>query len=254
MNLGINKFIWHLFHKYDYGIAGKNHSTREEWVKNTLLNLKEGHKILDAGAGELPYKKYCEHLEYKSQDFGKYDGKGNNIGKQTGTWDNTRLDIVSDIADIPEPDESYDVVLCTEVFQHIPEPIKAMEEFSRLLRKSGTLILTVPVASMTHFAPFYYYNGYSRYFFEKYLPLFGFTINEITYNGNYFEHLAQSFRSVVKFSYKYSTISKFEALFFALITPIVLKRLVKFSENDKGSRELISGGMRRSQCLGQNRN
>ena len=51
-----------------------NLSNRIEWIEQKLLNIPKGLSILDAGAGELPYKKYCNHLNYTSQDFGQYDG------------------------------------------------------------------------------------------------------------------------------------------------------------------------------------
>lgn len=113
----------------------KNKSTRDAWLEKVLGQIPDGSKILDAGAGELQYKKYCDHLEYVSQDFGQYDGKGDSIGLQkTQGWDNTKLDIVSDITNIPVSDASFDAVMCIEVLEHIPEPILAIKEFYRILR------------------------------------------------------------------------------------------------------------------------
>jgi 2-polyprenyl-3-methyl-5-hydroxy-6-metoxy-1,4-benzoquinol methylase len=43
--------------------------------------------------------------------------------------------------------------MCVEVFEHLPEPIKAVEEFARLFKPGGYLILTAPFCSLTHFAP-----------------------------------------------------------------------------------------------------
>lgn len=57
-------------------VGCRNKETREEWLKKTLPAIPSDSRILDAGAGELQYKEFCNHLEYVSQDFRKYDGKG----------------------------------------------------------------------------------------------------------------------------------------------------------------------------------
>jgi SAM-dependent methyltransferase len=172
----------------------RNEETRSQWLENALRRIPDGHRILDAGAGELRYKKFCTHLDYVAQDFGKYTGTGNGRGLQTGTWDQSGLDIVCDIVDIPEPDASFDALLCVEVLEHLPEPLKALREFSRLLRAGGTLILTAPFCSLTHFAPYHFYSGFNRYFYEHHLAALGFEIVELTANGNYFEYLGQEMR------------------------------------------------------------
>ena len=63
-------------------IGTNNDGIRHNWVVNQLSSLPSGYKILDAGAGELQYKKYCTHLQYVSQDFNKYDGIGDNRGEE----------------------------------------------------------------------------------------------------------------------------------------------------------------------------
>jgi len=44
----------------------------------------------------------------------------------------------------PFPDESFDIVLCTEVIEHIRNPKWALAEALRVLRKGGTLVLSTP--------------------------------------------------------------------------------------------------------------
>lgn len=113
-----------------------NDLTRQRWVSHTLQNLAKG-RILDVGAGELKNKPYCGHLEYVSQDFCQYNGFGDGAALQTQDWDTSGIDIVSDITDIPAENESFDYVVCTEVFEHIKYPVKALQEFYRLLKPGG---------------------------------------------------------------------------------------------------------------------
>jgi len=183
-----------LIKKY-IGIHGTdNLSNRQDWIKRQLLSLPAEQRILDAGAGERQYRQHCGHLRYVSQDFNQYRGDGNGVGLQTGNWDISGIDIVSDIGNIPEPDESFDAILCTEVFEHLPDPAQALREFGRLLRHGGVLIVSAPFNSLTHFAPYHYSTGFSRYWYEHHLAIAGFRIDAIEQNGNYVDYVSQEVR------------------------------------------------------------
>ncbi len=170
-----------------------NETGRQAFLKRVLLEVKAGSKVLDAGAGELRNRKHCEHLDYISQDFCQYKGveAGLEEGLQTQTWDTSSIDIVCDITSIPSPDASFDVILCSEVLEHIPEPTHALDEFSRLLKAEGILILTAPFASNVHMAPYHFCSGFSKYWYEHHLSQRGFEIRELTANGDWFSVLRQ---------------------------------------------------------------
>lgn len=168
-----------------------NEASRNQWLEQTLAVLPSGLRILDAGAGELRNKPLCAHLNYVSQDVCQYEGRGDKQGFQTGTWDTSKVDLVCDIVNIPEPDASFDVILCSEVFEHLPDALKALDEFSRLLKPNGRLITTAPFASFVHFAPYHYATGFSRYWYEYHLPPRNFAIQELTPNGDWFSYARQ---------------------------------------------------------------
>lgn len=222
-------------------IVGRtNESFRIQWVEKTLKSIAPGKRLLDAGAGEQQYRKFCGHLNYVSQDFAQYDPGKLDSGLQMKKWDYGKLDIVSDIASIPEPDHSFDVILCTEVFEHIINPREAVREFSRLIKPGGELIITAPFCSMTHFAPYHFYTGFSRYFYETELPANGFEIVEMTPNGNYFEYIAQELIRVPSMGKKYA--GKRPNIFEIIFLHILLKMLKRFSVNNKNSEELLTYG------------
>lgn len=50
-----------------------------------------------------------------------------------------------DVTDMPFPDDSFDVVLCSHVLEHVPDDKRAMRELRRVLRPSGWALLTAPV-------------------------------------------------------------------------------------------------------------
>ncbi len=225
-------------------LAGtKNKKTRELWLERVLKEVLAGKKILDAGAGELQYKKYCNHLDYVSQDFGQYDGVGNEEGLQTNKWDNSKLDIVSDITKIPVDDNSFDAVMCVEVLEHIVEPAKAVKEFSRILKKGGKLVLTAPFCSLTHFAPHYYANGYSKYWYERVLDRNNFLIKEIEFNGNYFEYLAQEIRRIPGIEQKYTKLNVANKFLYKKSMQKTLELLNVLSSASTNSEELLCFGL-----------
>lgn len=221
-------------------VGTKNEQTRFEWVTSTLKKIPAGSRILDAGAGQLRYKPYCDHLNYVSQDFAQYDGKGDNKGLQVGTWDQSKLDIICDIVNIPEPDASFDAIMCIEVLEHLPNPTLAIKEFSRLLKKNGYLILTAPFCSLTHMAPYHFYSGFNKYFYDYHLNDYGFDVIEMNTNGNYFEFLAQELRRLPSVSEKcieaHLTANEYKSI------DCVLKMLQRFSNAEQSSDEFLCFG------------
>jgi len=223
-----------------FTVGTTNESERVKWIEETLKKIPAGLTILDAGAGESQFKKFCDHLKYIAQDFGQYSGEGN-VGLQTGTWDNTKLDIVSDILSIPLPDHSVDAIMCTEVLEHIPDPLGAIKEFSRLVKPGGYLLITAPFASITHFAPYHFASGLSRFFYEKNLAENGFKITDLQLNGNFFEFVAQENRRIKSIAKKYA--GKNLNIFQKIIIHLNLRILQNLSKKDNGSSELLCYGI-----------
>ena len=202
-------------------LAPATETKRDDWVIKQILRIPPGGGILDVGAGEMPYKSYCKNLQYKSQDFGKYTGKRVKNGIRSGRYDTKSVDILSDITDIPVKDNSFDYVLCTEVFEHIQDPLKALKEISRINKKG--LILTAPFASLTHFYPYFFYTGFSEQFYRTNLPKFGYKIKEIYTYGNYFDLLGMGFMRLPLMVSSYSKILLFLAIpLFLLTFPLLL--------------------------------
>lgn len=224
----------------EFRVGTRNQADREAWLERTLKALPAGWRILDAGAGELQYKRFCSHLTYVSQDFAKYNGIGDNSGLQTGKWDQNNLDIISDIEAIPESNSSFDAIMCIEVLEHLPDPVKALKEFSRLLRPGGILVITAPFCSLTHFAPYHMMTGFNQYFYHHHLPLLGFDVIEVTPNGNYFEYMAQEARRIEYVAERYAHASLDRKEKFAL--KVVLKMLDRLSKQNHQSEELLNFG------------
>lgn len=145
---------------------------RDQWVKTQALALASGSKVLDAGAGSSKYRPYFKHCQYKTQDFCQYDGPHLKYVEP--------IDFVCEITSIPMDSESLDAVLCTEVFEHVVDPMAVLKEFHRILRPGGRLILTAPMLSCYHMQPYHFYAGFTRHWFEHWLPATGFDLEQIT--------------------------------------------------------------------------
>jgi SAM-dependent methyltransferase len=219
--------------------GGDGDRVRVNWVAESLKKIPRGSRILDAGAGEQRLKPFCKHLDYVSQDFCQYDGLGDGTSLHGGAWNTNNIDIVSNITSIPVPDDSFDAILCSEVFEHIPDPILAIKEFARILKPGGTLLITAPFCSLTHMAPFHFL-GLNRYWYELHLPSMGLEICEIQSNGNWFEFIGQELSRTRYVSSAYSS-SILGWLVLAVSYPM-RALLGALSERDRGSNELLCYG------------
>ncbi|MBP6946374.1 MAG: methyltransferase domain-containing protein [Candidatus Pacebacteria bacterium] len=67
-------------------------------------------------------------------------------------------DIVGDAHNLPFPDASFEVVVCSEVFEHLEDPRKAVSEMHRVLVSGGIIILTTRFLFPVHDAPGDYFR------------------------------------------------------------------------------------------------
>jgi len=108
-------------------------------------------------------------------------------------------DVKADICNLPFEDNTYDIIFCNHVLEHIPDDTKAMQELYRVLKKGGMAILQIPqdLKRATTFADdsivnqkdraaiFGQYDHvriYGRDYFDK-LRSIGFTVIEEDYTS-----------------------------------------------------------------------
>jgi SAM-dependent methyltransferase len=168
-------------------IISLNQEERDAWVVEQITKLMLPNEIvLDIGAGTSPYREYLKEQRYISHDFGQYEGV-----KLGGSVEYAHIDIRSDITNIPLESGSIDHIICTEVLEHVPRPLDAISEISRLLRIGGYAIITAPFTSGLHQEPYHYYAGFSPYFYEYASINFGLKIKEINQHGGFLRLMAQ---------------------------------------------------------------
>jgi SAM-dependent methyltransferase len=157
----------------------------DTWVRENARRLPAGSKVLDVGAGGAPYRAFFEHCDYCTHDFCQLSPSDIRQGGYAP------IDIVSDISSLPVNDAEFDAVVCTEVLEHVPHPIDAINEIGRVLKPGGLLLLSAPLGSGIHQEPFHFYGGYTPFFYRHFLPLAGFAAFSVEPKGGSFSHFAQ---------------------------------------------------------------
>lgn len=163
-----------------------NQAQRDTWVARQASDLLPGVIVLDVGAGSCPYREHFLHCNYKTQDF--LGLAPEQLREHAGYGS---IDYYCDATNIPVPDGSFDVVLCTEMLEHVPEPVKVIKEITRILKPGGKLLLTAPLGSGIHQAPYHFYGGYTPYWYDKFLVEFGFEEISVEPNGGFFKFYGQ---------------------------------------------------------------
>ncbi|MDP5107151.1 MAG: class I SAM-dependent methyltransferase [Polaribacter sp.] len=70
--------------------------------------------------------------------------KQKNLDYITSDLESPIADVKADICNLPFDNNSFDVVFCNHVLEHIPDDTKAMQELFRVLKKGGFGIFQIP--------------------------------------------------------------------------------------------------------------
>jgi ubiquinone/menaquinone biosynthesis C-methylase UbiE len=166
-----------------------NQLQRDAWVAKVAASLPAGTRVLDIGAGQTPYRSLFGHCEYKTQDFKQYEGTQSEIAPET--WDYGHIDYVSDVTQIPVEDGSFDAILCTEVLEHVYDPVATIAEAARIVRPGGRLFFSAPLGAGLHQQPHHYFGGFTPHFYRRAFNDHSVQLNNIEGNGGFFRHLMQ---------------------------------------------------------------
>jgi len=137
---------------------------------------KKGATLLDVGAGDSPNKKYFKNVCYLTQDVVQ-----------------NKAESIKYVCDINEgmpkvQGSTLDLILCTQVLEHVKEPHKVFKEFNRLLKAGGRLFLTTNMCYEEHMIPYDYFR-YTQYGLRYLGESSGFEVESIKPQGGYFQVL-----------------------------------------------------------------
>ncbi len=100
------------------------------YLKNETDFFTKNTKVLHLAPEQAFYKRFqkLKNLDYITCDL-----------------ESPIADVKADICDLPFEDNSYDVIFCNHVLEHIPDDKKAMQELYRVLKPKGYAILQIPL-------------------------------------------------------------------------------------------------------------
>jgi len=100
----------------------------------------------------------------------------------------------------PFKDSSFDMVICTDVLEHVENPDALLSECYRVLKKNGKLILSIPFNFFLHGAP-NDFRRYTIYGLERILKEKGFVLKEYCITGDIFYTILIHLITYFYFSY-----------------------------------------------------
>lgn len=100
-------------------------------------------------------------------------------------------DVYASAYALPFADKSFDIVLSTQVLEHLAEPKQMVSEAFRVLKVGGSLLVTVPQTQWLHEEPHDYYR-YTKYGLAYLAESQGFRVQKIENFGGVFAMLGQT--------------------------------------------------------------
>ncbi|NND11481.1 MAG: class I SAM-dependent methyltransferase [Flavobacteriaceae bacterium] len=154
------------------------------YLKNETDFFTNNNQVLHFAPEQAFYKRFrnMQNLDYTTTDL-----------------NSPLADVKADICQLPFKDNSYDIILCNHVLEHIPDDIKAMQELFRVMRPGGWGVLQIPQDlsrnetfednSITDkkerakiFGQYDHVRIYGRDYFNK-LRSVGFEVEEVDYTS-----------------------------------------------------------------------
>lgn len=165
-----------------------------------------GGRLLDIGCGRRPYASLFTNItHYVGIDL----PSSISIGKDSP-------DVWASGLRLPFASGRFDVILCTQVLEHVPQPEHMIAEALRVLRAGGQLILTAPQTWGLHEEPHDYYR-FTRYGLQYLLESVGFQVTRIEARGGVFRMIGQTLLNYLQTRSSHNTLPAWRRRVYAVL-------------------------------------
>jgi SAM-dependent methyltransferase len=157
----------------NYYAHGTFHDDRLAWTIENFLPQHRGAKVLEVGCGDGAMLRL---LTERGADAVGVDASASGVERCLARGVRAQcLDVSSD--GLPYANDSFDVVISLETFEHLMNPHYAIQEVRRVLRPQGRFICSVPNPRTHH--PYLYPGLFEYGNFRRFLQQEGFVINSV---------------------------------------------------------------------------
>jgi SAM-dependent methyltransferase len=108
---------------------------RRKFIHEWIAHCEPKGRILDLGAGPISFSR----VHYPTvTTFDQVAGPG--------------VDVVGDVHTLSSsfPNKKFDTIVCTEIFEHTKDPLRAIEQIYEILEKGGMFIGSAPLVHELH--------------------------------------------------------------------------------------------------------
>jgi SAM-dependent methyltransferase len=154
--------------------------------KDFAQSIPAGSLVLDAGAGDAPYKPLFSHARYESADFNQSDHVNNS------------LTYVCDLTAIPVENRRFDYIVFNQVMEHLPRPDLVLNELFRILKPGGKIIYTAPLFYEEHMQPYDFYR-YTQFGIRFLFGNAGFEVERLDWLDGYYATVAYQMNTLSRY-------------------------------------------------------